>query len=105
MSVTIASGLTLGAVYALVALGLVVSLLPTGAFNFAQGALTMIGGYFGYWWMTTTGFPELPAVLIVAAGGLGVGILSEIVCVRPLRRQRRRGGSDEGGHTELITTV
>ena len=41
MAVTIWSGLTLGAIYALVATGFTLTLLPTGVFNFAQGALVI----------------------------------------------------------------
>jgi branched-chain amino acid transport system permease protein len=104
MSQTIASGLTLGSIYAFVAMGLVIGLLPTRTFNFAQGAVSMIGGFLGYWLMTTVGVPELVAVGAIAAIGLGVGAVSELVCVRPLRRQGRRGAADSG-HTELITTV
>jgi branched-chain amino acid transport system permease protein len=105
MSVTIASGLTLGAVYAVIALGLVLSLLPTGAFNFAQGAATMAGGYVGYWWMTQKGYSELSAIAVVAVAGVAIGALSEIICIRPLRWQRRRGAGGEMAHTDLITTV
>ena len=39
------NGLALGAAYALVALGFVLVLNATGAVNFAQGDMVMLGGY------------------------------------------------------------
>ena len=41
----ILNGISLGAVYALVALGFVFVVNATGAVNFAQGDLVMAGGY------------------------------------------------------------
>ena len=41
-------GLTLSAVYAVAASGLVVTYTTTGIFNFAHGAIGMIGAY-AYW--------------------------------------------------------
>jgi len=40
----IASGLTVGAIYALVALGFAIVFNASGAINFAQGEFVMIGG-------------------------------------------------------------
>ena len=45
MSATIWGGIVLGAVYALVATGFTLTSVPTGIFNFAQGAI-VVGGSF-----------------------------------------------------------
>lgn len=45
MAITLWSGLVLGSVYALVAAGFAIAMVPTGVFNFAQGAI-VIGGAF-----------------------------------------------------------
>jgi branched-chain amino acid transport system permease protein len=95
-------GLVLGAVYALVADGLVLSLLPSGAFNFAQGAIFAGGMYTAYLWLHTLGLPELVAILLNLIVGAALGVACEIICIRPLR-WRREGGA--AGQTELITTV
>ena len=101
MAVTIWSGLTLGAVYVMVSLGFTLSLLPSGVFNFAQGAIVVGGTYLVYELLHTAGFSLLPAILVNLVIGMGLGLACEVLSVRPLRR---RGGS-AGQQNELVTTV
>src|ERR1700760_3084629 len=100
MAATIWSGLTLGALYALIASGFTLSLLPSGVFNFAQGALVVGGTFLTYHWFTEAGLGLIPALLLNAVAGIVMGVICEVVTVRPLRR----GGSPTG-QAELITTV
>jgi branched-chain amino acid transport system permease protein len=100
MAPTIWSGLTLGALYALIASGFTLSLLPSGVFNFAQGALVVGGTFLTYYWFTDLGLGLIPAILLNALAGIFMGIVCEVVTVRPLRR-----GAVPGGPAELITTV
>ncbi len=77
------SGITVGSMYAVVAIGFNIIYSATGIINFAQGEFVMLGGMIA---CTFTGFmPLLPsvvlAVLITAAVGSGI----EIVFIRPLR--------------------
>ena len=44
----VVTGFALGMVYALVAIGFVIILKCSNAFNIAQGHFVMIGGYLGY---------------------------------------------------------
>ena len=78
-------GLVTGCVYALSATGLVVTYTTSGIFNFAHGAIGMIGAFM-YWQLTTQwGWPvalALLAVLLVFAPLFGAGI--ERVVIRPL---------------------
>jgi branched-chain amino acid transport system permease protein len=78
-------GLVTGCVYALSATGLVVTYTTSGIFNFAHGAIGMIGA-FTYWQLTEQWhWPKviaLVAVLLVLAPLLGAGI--ERVVIRPL---------------------
>jgi branched-chain amino acid transport system permease protein len=101
MATTIWSGLTLGAVYAIVASGFTLSLLPSGVFNFAQGALVIGGTYLTYLWLHTLGLPELAALPLNAACGAIAGAACELFTVRPLRW----GKSAPGSQSELVTTV
>jgi branched-chain amino acid transport system permease protein len=78
-------GLVTGCVYALSATGLVVTYTTSGIFNFAHGAIGMLGA-FTYWQLTVGwGWPALvalPTVLLVLAPLFGAGI--ERTLIRPL---------------------
>lgn len=101
MVATIWGGLVLGAVYALVASGFTLSLLPSGIFNFAQGSLVVGGSFLTYQWLARDGIPVGLALVMNLAIGAAVGLLCEILTVRPLRW----GNAKLGGPSELITTV
>ena len=100
MAATIWSGLTLGALYALISSGFTLSLLPSGIFNFAQGALVVGGTFLTYYWFHSLGLSLIPALLLNALCGVVAGVICEVATVRPLRR-----GAVPGGPAELITTV
>ncbi|MET0866802.1 MAG: branched-chain amino acid ABC transporter permease [Pseudorhodoplanes sp.] len=64
----IVSGLLIGIIYALIALGLTIIFGVMRVVNFAHGEMVVIGMYAGYWMWTTT---HLPAwMLAVPAGAL-----------------------------------
>ena len=79
-------GIVYGCVYALSATGLVVTYTTSGIFNFAHGAIGMIGA-FTYWQLTVPwGWPvwlALPTVLLVLAPAFGAVI--ERILMRPLQ--------------------
>jgi len=79
------SGLMVGAIYALVALGLNVVFNATGAVNFAQGEFSMLGGMLGTATLSATGLPLalVFACTVVAVTAIGVGM--ERLIVRPVR--------------------
>jgi branched-chain amino acid transport system permease protein len=79
------SGLMVGAIYALVALGLNVVFNATGAVNFAQGEFSMLGGMLGAAMLSATGLPLalVFASTVVAVTAIGVGM--ERLIVRPVR--------------------
>ncbi|MGH9005574.1 MAG: ABC transporter permease subunit, partial [Acidimicrobiia bacterium] len=56
-------GLTTGAVYALVATGLVLTYKTSGVFNFAHGALGMIATYIFYSLRVDAGVPTAVALV------------------------------------------
>jgi branched-chain amino acid transport system permease protein len=82
LSLTVAGVATYGCIYALTAMGLVVTYTTSGIFNFAQGAIGMIGAFLywqfsqGYGWPT---WLALPAVVLVIIPLLGAGIERTVV--------------------------
>ncbi|HVN96674.1 MAG TPA: branched-chain amino acid ABC transporter permease [Syntrophorhabdaceae bacterium] len=80
----IVTGFALGMVYALIAIGFVIILKCSNAFNIAQGHFVLIGGYVGYTFLVPFHLPIWAALLgaIIVAALLGMVI--ERVCLRPL---------------------
>ena len=80
------SGLTIGVIYALVALGYNIIYNVTEIINFAQGEFVMLGGLFAVFFVETTRLP-LPVAFIAAVGSVGaVGYLMERFSIRPARQ-------------------
>jgi branched-chain amino acid transport system permease protein len=90
------SGLALGAIYAVLALGFVIIFKATQVVNFAHGALAALGAYFVVYFATVLNFPGrfldflpvtvqwlLSALVAVAATAL-VGIVIERLTIRPM---------------------
>ena len=80
----IASGLTVGAIYALVALGFAIVFNASGAINFAQGEFVMIGGMSAVTFLAVGMSLPLAIVLAVAASVI-VALLIERVAIAPAR--------------------
>ncbi|MFG2616156.1 ATP-binding cassette domain-containing protein [Streptomyces sp. NPDC048507] len=75
--VFVLSGLVSGALYALLATGLVLSYSASGLFNFAHGATAYLGALVFYELHSGLGWPAVPAALLVVcvlAPGLGWGL-------------------------------
>lgn len=80
----LASGLTAGGVYALIALGFVLIYKSTDVVNFAQGELVTWGAYLGLITFVMLALPfPLAFVIAVAASGV-LGLLIERLAMRPL---------------------
>jgi branched-chain amino acid transport system permease protein len=81
--------LTIGSVYALVAVGYSLIFSTTRIVNFAQGTLVVVGGYLA-WWMYARAFDgNLPiaviVLLVLVASGL-LGLAFDLAAVEPLGR-------------------
>ena len=73
---TVVTGIMVGGIYALVALGWVLIYKCSGVLNLAMGELTLIGAYVTltfYEW----GFPFILAVIFTLVVGIALGILTE----------------------------
>jgi branched-chain amino acid transport system permease protein len=75
-----------GAIYASVALGLSLTIGSTGIFNFAHGEAVMIGAMLGALLWTSAGVPVLAAAAIAIGAAAVLGILTDVLAVRPLGR-------------------
>lgn len=78
------TGLALGMVYALIAIGFVIILKCSNAFNIAQGHFVMIGGYLGYTFLVTFGLPVWATLIAAVASATLMGLLIERLALRPL---------------------
>ncbi|MFH1135496.1 MAG: branched-chain amino acid ABC transporter permease [Pseudomonadota bacterium] len=81
---TIISGVAIGCIYGLVALGFVLIYKATDVINFAQGEMMVLGAFSAYTLVTYFHF-SYPAALIITTLALGLfGMALERVVLRPL---------------------
>jgi branched-chain amino acid transport system permease protein len=91
------SGLGLGSMYGLIALGFHVTYVVSNTVNFSQGSAMMLGAVLGYTFAVTLGWPlPLAAMTALAACAL-VGALIERTLVRPF--------AERGSNAWLMATV
>jgi branched-chain amino acid transport system permease protein len=80
----VVTGISLGMIYALVALGFVIILKCSNAFNIAQGQIVMLGGYLGYSLLVTVHLPVWLAIVAAIAIAIIMGLIIERLALRPL---------------------
>jgi branched-chain amino acid transport system permease protein len=95
----IVNGVTLGSVYALIALGYTMVYGILKLLNFAHGEVYMMGAFAGYWILTWLGGPTGltvsvgVAIALMLVGGMafsaGLGVVIERFAYRPLRNAPR----------------
>ena len=79
-------GLAMGAAYALIAVAYNVMFSTSRVFSFTAGALGMLGGVFGALFIARLGFPVVAGFLVTLACCAMVGVVTELVAVRPVLR-------------------
>lgn len=77
-------GITLGGIYALAAIGLVLIYRVSGVLNFAQGAVSMFSAFVAYQVSTVMGYPAVVGLLAAIVGGGAIGYAIERFTIRPL---------------------
>ncbi|HKV16728.1 MAG TPA: branched-chain amino acid ABC transporter permease [Reyranella sp.] len=77
-------GLAVGAVYALVGITYNVMFSASRVFSFTAGMLGMLGGVLGALFIGKLGLPTIVGFVLVLACGAVLGIVTEIVAVRPV---------------------
>lgn len=78
------SGLALGSIYGLVALGFALIFKATQVFNFAQGMFVVCGGYLAVTAVSLLGLPFGVAVLFIIGGAALLGVIVHRVLIQPL---------------------
>ncbi|NMA95017.1 MAG: branched-chain amino acid ABC transporter permease, partial [Clostridiales bacterium] len=85
----IVNGITLGSIYALIALGYTMVYGIIKLINFAHCDIYMIGAYIGYFCMTFLNLGFLPSLAIAMIICTLLGVLIEKIAYRPLRNATR----------------
>jgi branched-chain amino acid transport system permease protein len=97
VATTLLAGLVLGSIYIRVGVGYNVVLIASGAFNFAQAAVVMLGTFLASALAVEAGYPNIVAVMLCGVAGALVGVATEFVAIRPV--------VGKGQHGELVTTI
>ena len=79
------SGISLGSIYAIIALGYTMVYGIAKMLNFAHGDVIMVGGYVSFCAMSYLGLPALPAALLAMLACTVLGIVIERLAYKPLR--------------------
>jgi len=80
----LSTGILVGGIYALIALGLVLIYKSSSVFNFAQGDLVMLGAFIMWSLLQEMGLPMLVALPLALAAAWLTGIIIERLALRPL---------------------
>ena len=79
------NGISLGSVYAIIALGYTMVYGIAKMLNFAHGDVIMVGGYIAFCGIQAWGLPPLIAILAAMAVCTVLGVTIEGLAYRPLR--------------------
>ena len=78
------SGLALGSIYGLVALGFAVVFKATDVFNFAQGMFVVCGAFFAVTSITLLRLPFPLAVIFIIVAAALLGVVIHVLLIQPL---------------------
>ncbi len=79
------NGISLGSIYAIIALGYTMVYGIARMLNFAHGDIIMVGGFVIFTCVSTMGFPPLVGVLVAVIACTVLGVMIERVAYKPLR--------------------
>lgn len=80
------TGLSLGSVYAIIALGYTMVYGIAKMLNFAHGDIMMVGAFIAFFALNSFGLPVIPAVLVTMCCTTVLGVLIERLAYKPLRQ-------------------
>lgn len=78
------SGVSLGAIYGLVAIGFVLVYKATDIMNFAHGDLMALGAYFSVTMITSVDLPLAAAIIVTMVFAAAIGASVHLTLVRPM---------------------
>src|SRR3954451_25365485 len=78
------SGVAIGCLYALIGIAYNVIFSASRVFSFTAGTLGMAGGILGSLFILRLGLPIWAGVILAPAGGAVLGIVTELLAVRPV---------------------
>ncbi len=85
----IINGLSLGSIYALIALGYTMVYGIIKLINFAHGEIYMLGAFIGFIATTSLGLSFLPTLILVMVACAIIGVVIERIAYKPLRKATR----------------
>ncbi|NNV06574.1 branched-chain amino acid ABC transporter permease [Geobacillus sp. C56-T2] len=83
------NGISLGSIYALIALGYTMVYGIVRLINFAHGDVFMVGSFVGFYAVTMLGVGFFPALLLAMAACAVLGMVIERIAYKPLRNATR----------------
>ncbi len=81
------SGICIGAVYGLGAVGFVIIFKASGVFNMAHGEMMMIGAFFAVTLGNLLGWPMWASFVLAFIAAAGLGFVIQFLAIRPLMGQ------------------
>ena len=78
------AGISVGGIYALIALGFVAVYKVSGTFNFAQGGFVLLGAFVTYQYGDEWGMPFFLALLLAMLTLAGIAMAAERLVIRPM---------------------
>lgn len=95
------NGISLGSVYAIIALGYTMVYGIARMLNFAHGDIIMVGGFVIFTMVSTLGLPPMVGVLVAVIACTVLGVVIERVAYKPLRGASSPSRSDHGYRCQL----
>lgn len=83
------NGISLGSIYALIALGYTMIYGIIKLINFAHGDVYMLGAYLGFFAITHLGLPFIPAIIFAMLIAAVIGVVIERIAYKPMRKAPR----------------
>jgi len=80
------TGISTGAIYALIGIGFAIIYNSTEIINFAQGEFVMLGGMLTLFFLNAMKLPLPLAIILAVPSATLIGILFERLAIRPLRK-------------------
>lgn len=95
------NGISLGSIYAIIALGYTMVYGIARMLNFAHGDIIMVGGFVIFTIVSTMGMPPLLGILVAVAACTVLGVVIERVAYKPLRGGILSGSPDYSYRRQL----